>query len=87
MDVVEPLRTDLLEEEVQTEDPDEMGMSEVFRAASLEDFLGTDNMDGTASVPSLIDPRSEAGAGELDKLGRGEDERDKVAASVLFRAK
>ena len=62
-------------------------MSELFRAASLEDFRGTDEVDGTASVSSLIDLRSEAGAGELDKLGRGEDERDEMGASVLLREK
>ena len=87
MDVVEPRRKDLLEEEVQTEDPDEIGMSELFKAASLEDFRGTSDTDGSATVPSLIDPRSEAGAGELDNLGRGEDERDEMAASVLLREK
>ena len=86
-DVVEPLPADLLEAEVRNEDPDEIGVSSLFKAESLEDFRVLDDVAGAVGSPFLTDPRSETGAGELDKLDMGEDERVEVVASVVLRRK
>jgi len=87
MDVVELLLTDLLEAEVRVEDPDEIVMSPPFKAESLEDFRVVDNVVEAVNISFPTDPRSETGAGELDKLDRGEDERVEVVASVFLREK
>ena len=87
MDVVGLLRTDLLEAEVRVEDPDEIVMSPLFKTESLEDLRVVDNAAGAVSNSFLTDPRSETGAGELDKLDRGEGERVGIEASVLLREK
>jgi hypothetical protein len=84
---VAELLTDLLEAEVRVEDPDEIVMSPLFKAESLEDFRVVDSVAGVARSSFLTDPRSETGAGEPDKLDRGEDERVEVVASVLLRKK
>ena len=87
MDVVEPLLKDLLEAEVRVEDADEIVMSPPFRAESLEDFRVVNNVEGTLSNSFLTDPRSETGAGELDKLDMGEVERVGEVGSVVLREK
>lgn len=87
MDAVELFPTDLLEAEARVEDPDEIVVSGLFKAESLEDFRTVDNVVGTVNTWFLTDPRSETGAGELGKLDRGEDERVEVVASVLLREK
>jgi len=87
MDVVELLPTDLLETELRVEDPDEIAIPPLFKAESLEDFRVVDNVTGSVGSSFLTDPRSETGAGELDKLDRGEDERVEVVTSVLLREK
>jgi len=87
MDVVELLPTDLLEAEVRVEDPDEIVIPPLFKVESLEDFRVVDSVTGAVSNSFLNDPRSETGAGELDKLDRGEDERVEVVASALLREK
>ena len=87
MDVEELLRTDLLEAEVRVEDPDEIAMSPLFKAESLEDFRVVDSVVLTLGVSFLTDPRSDTGVGELDRLDRGEDERVEVVASVVLREK
>lgn len=65
----------------------EIVMSPVFIAESLEDFRVVDSVVGTVSSSFLTCPRSGAGAGELDRLDRGEDERVEVLASVVLREK
>lgn len=86
MDVAELLRADLLEAEVRIEDPDEIVVSPLFKAESLEDFRVVNDVAGATSSSCLTDPRS-TGTGELDKLDMDEDERAEVVASVLLREK
>ena len=82
-DVVEPLLKDLLEAEVRLEDAGEIVEPPSFRAESLEDFRVVDDVEGTRSASFLADPRSETGAGELDKLDMGEVERVEEGSVVL----
>lgn len=69
------------------EDPAEIEVSPPFRAESLEDFLVVNEASGVANESFLAGPRSETGAGELDKLDRGEEERAGVVASADLREK
>lgn len=69
------------------EDPAEIEVSPPFRAESLEDFLVVDEAGSLENASFLTGPRSETGAGELDKLERGEEERAGVVASAVLREK
>ena len=62
-------------------------MSSFFKAESLEDFRVVDDVVGAATTSFLTDPRSEAGAGEQDKLDRGEEERVEVVTPAGLREK
>lgn len=69
------------------EDPAEIEVSPPFKAESLEDFLVVDEAGSLENASFLTGPRSETGAGELDKLERGEEERAWVVASAVLREK
>ena len=84
---MELLPTDLLEAEVRVEDPGEIAMSLPFKAESLEDLRVVSDVAGAVSTSFLTDPRSEIGAGELDRLDMGEDGRVETEASPLLREK
>lgn len=86
-DTVELLPTDLVEAEERVEGPEEIVMSPPFNAESLEDFRVVDDVVRAASSSFLADPRFMTGAGELDKLDRGEDERVEVVGLVVLREK
>lgn len=86
-EIVELLPTDLFEAEVRVGGPEEIVMPPLFEAESLEDFRIVGNVVEAASPSFLTDPRPVTGAGELDKLGRGEDECVEVVVSADLRKK
>ena len=86
-DAVELLPTGLAKAEERVAGGEEIAMSPLFKLESLEDLRVVESGAGAASTSFLPGPRSGPGAGELDKLDRGEGERVEAAASAVLRKK